>query len=249
MKKRLLPGLSLAVVLSSAGLFSAVEAQEPERSQRWNPDWEPPRTAWGHPDLQGNWSNATLTRFERRRGAGPVYTWEEVDRIEGGEQMRVQAGFESSEPGRPVLEVGRNVGSYNQIYFDRGDRVAVVNGEPRTSLITFPSDGRIPPLSPEGRTRKQEYDDFRSQFGRYDHPELRPLAERCVVYYASSPTGVLGPPMTPTQGYNNNFTIVQNADHVVIRSEMIHDIRIVRLGEPVPLPDHIRPWFGDSWGH
>ena len=127
--------------------------------------------------------------------------------------------------------------------------MAVVNGEPRTSLITFPSDGRIPALSPEGQARKQEYDDFRSQFGRYDHPELRPLAERCVVYYASSPTGVLGPPMTPTQGYNNNFTIVQNADHVVIRSEMIHDIRIVRLGEPVPPPDHIRLWFGDSWGH
>ena len=59
----------------------------------------------------------------------------------------------------------------------------------------------------------------------------------------------MGPPMTPTQGYNNNFTIVQNVDHVVIRSEMIHDIRIIRLGEPDPLPGHIRPWFGDSWGH
>ena len=247
MKKTLLFGLSLTIVLSSASLFSTIEAQEPERPQKWDPNWEPPRTAWGHPDLQGNWSNATLTRFERRQGVDPVYTWEEVDRIEGREQTRVQRGFESSDPDRPPLQAG-NVGAYNQIYFDRGDRVAVVNGEPRTSLITFPSDGRIPALSSEGQARKQEYDDFRSQFGRYDHPELRPLAERCVVYYASSPTGVLGPPMTPTQGYNNNFTIVQNADHVVIRSEMIHDIRIVRLGEPAPPPDHIRLWFGDSWG-
>ncbi|HCK35272.1 MAG TPA: hypothetical protein DHW20_08905, partial [Gemmatimonadetes bacterium] len=224
MKKTLLFGLSLTIVLSSASLFSSSEAQEPERPQKWDPNWEPPRTAWGHPDLQGNWSNATLTRFERRQGVDPVYTWEEVDRIEGREQTRVQRGFESSDPDRPPLQAG-NVGAYNQIYFDRGDRVAVVNGEPRTSLITFPSDGRIPALSLEGQTRKQEYDDFRSQFGRYDHPELRPLAERCVVYYASSPTGVLGPPMTPTQGYNNNFTIIQNTDHVVIRSEMIHDIR------------------------
>jgi hypothetical protein len=54
--------------------------------------------------------------------------------------------------------------------------------------------------------------------------------------------------MTPTRGYNNNFTIVQNADHVLIMSEMIHDVRIIRLGEPNRLPAHVRPWFGDSWG-
>ena len=186
MKKTLLFVLGLMIVLSSANLFSPIEAQELERSQKWDLNWEPPRTAWGHPDLQGNWSNATLTRFERRQGVDPVYTWEEVDRIEGREQTRVQRGFESRDPDRPPLQAG-NVGAYNQIYFDRGDRLAVVNGEPRTSLITFPSDGRIPALSSEGQTRKQEYDDFRSQFGRYDHPELRPLAERCVVYYASSP--------------------------------------------------------------
>ena len=55
--------------------------------------------------------------------------------------------------------------------------------------------------------------------------------------------------MTPTRGYNNNFMIVQDADHVVIMSEMIHDVRIIRLGEPVRLPANVRPWFGDSWGH
>jgi hypothetical protein len=54
--------------------------------------------------------------------------------------------------------------------------------------------------------------------------------------------------MSPTGGYNNNVTIIQNGDHVVIRSEMIHDVRIIRLGERQPLPDGIRPWFGDSWG-
>jgi hypothetical protein len=68
MKKTLLFGLSVTIVLSSSNLFSSIEAQEPERSQKWDPNWEPPRTAWGHPDLQGNWSNATLTRFERRQG-------------------------------------------------------------------------------------------------------------------------------------------------------------------------------------
>jgi len=55
--------------------------------------------------------------------------------------------------------------------------------------------------------------------------------------------------MSPTRGYNNNFTIVQNADHVLIRSEMIHDVRIIRLGEPHPQPPEVRTWFGESWGH
>ncbi len=49
-------------------------------------------------------------------------------------------------------------------------------------------------------------------------------------------------------GYNHNYTIVQNADHVLILAEQIHDTRIIRIGEPDPLPEHIRPWFGDSWG-
>lgn len=209
--------------------------------------WIPPRTEHGQPDLQGNWTNASLTRLQRPAGLGPVYTPEDVAAIERGERERVERGYQPSDPNRPAPEPG-NVGDYNEVFFDRGDGVAVVNGEPRTSFITFPADGRVPRLSPEGQQRKQAYDAFRARFGEYDHPELRPLVDRCIVYYASSPTGVLGPPMSPTGGYNNNLTIVQNADHVVVRAEMIHDIRIVRLGEPKPLPDHMRPWFGDSWG-
>ncbi len=243
---RLVAALCFAVV--STGLFS-VEAQDPERSRGWDPDFEPPRTSWGHPDLQGNWSNATLTRLERRPGLGRAYSWAQADSIVAAEQSRVQAGFEPSDPNRPVLEAANDPGSYNQVYFDRGNGPAIVNGEPRTSFITFPSDGRIPELSPEGLRRKQEYQEFWSSFGEFDHPELRPLAERCVVYYASSPTGTMGPPMTPTGGYNNNFVVVQNVDHVLIHAEMIHDVRIIRLGEPDLLPGHVRPWFGDSWGH
>jgi hypothetical protein len=54
--------------------------------------------------------------------------------------------------------------------------------------------------------------------------------------------------MTPNTAYNNNYTIVQNADHVMILAEMVHDVRIIRLGEPRPLSKDNRPWFGDSWG-
>jgi len=54
--------------------------------------------------------------------------------------------------------------------------------------------------------------------------------------------------MLPTTGYNSNYTIVQTPDHVLIMTEMVHDARIIRIGDGPRLPPHIRPWFGDSWG-
>ena len=110
--------------------------------------------------------------------------------------------------------------------------------------MTRPSNGRRPALTPEGERRIEENQALRDQFGQYDHPELRPLGERCLTSFGSS----AGPPMIPNSAYNNNYTIVQIADHVMILAEMVHDLRIIRLGEPKPLSSDIRPWFGDSWG-
>ena len=247
--------LLLAVLCATAapGVVSTASAQARRASDTGK--WEVPRTPEGHPDLQGNWSNATLTPFEREEGKGPLFTWEEVEEIERpGDGCPANPGTVAC--GRPDNQGDGSLSNerrlsgaeYNEVYWDRGSRVATVDGEPRTSLITFPSNGRIPALTPEGQRRKQEYHEFRSRFGQYDHPELRPLAERCIVYYASSPTATLGPPMTPSGGYNNNIRVIQTADYVVIHGEMIHDTRIIRLGEPNRLPAHVRPWFGDSWG-
>jgi len=212
--------------------------------------WVHPTTEYGQPDIQGNWTNATLTTFERGRGLGRAYTEAEAARIEGREQSAVAAGLAASDAGREPPPVTGSIGeSYNQIYYDRGDQLARVDGEVRTSLITYPADGRIPTLTTEGQQRKRAYEAQRARFGEFDHPELRPLAERCIVFFGSSSNSVMGPPMTPTRGYNNNFTVVQNASYVMIQSEMIHDVRIVRLGDPDRLPPDVRPWFGDSWGH
>ncbi len=103
---------------------------------------------------------------------------------------------------------------YNEVYWERGSRVAIVDGEPRTSLVTNPANGCRPALTPEGERRVKEYEDFRDQFGLYDHPELRPFAERCILFGSPS-----GPPMIPVGAYNSNYTIVQTADHVMIMSE------------------------------
>jgi hypothetical protein len=109
----------------------------------------------------------------------------------------------------------------------------------------MPANGRIPPRTPEARQRAAESRELRSQFGLYDHPEVRPVAERCLISFGSN----AGPPMLPNGWYNNNYTIVQTADHVMIMAEMVHDVRIIKMGDGPRLPPHIRPWLGDSWGH
>ena len=117
-------------------------------------------------------------------------------------------------------------------------------GEPRTSLVVDPQNGRVPPLSEEGRERLAGRRRFIRQFGSFDNPENRPLAERCIMSFGPN----AGPPMLPNYFYNNNYTIVQTPDRIMIMTEMVHDVRIIRLGEPKRMPKHIRPWMGDSWG-
>ncbi len=228
-------GLCLATV--AAALLSPAAAQQ----------WVMPRTPDGHPDLQGNWTNVTLTPFQRAANQeSPVFTAEEVARREQGAQTRLVSGAQPSDPDRPPPEPKNIISaadSYNNVYFETGTGVAVINGEYRASLITNPSNGRRPPRTPEAQERLRERREFLSQFDQFDNPENRSLIERCFLF-----AGNAGPPMIPQNAYNNNYTIVQTADYVVIHPEVIHDTRIIRMGEPDPLPDHIRPWLGDSWG-
>jgi hypothetical protein len=202
-----------------------------------------PRTPDGHPDLSGNWTNATLTPFERRRGQGPVLTPEEAADREAREAAAMRDGASPSDPDRGVLDAGGNIGSYNSVFWSRGERVAVVNGEARSSLLTIPADGRIPALTAAGERRLAEYRAFVGQFGEADNPENRPNVERCILSRS-----LAGPPMTPNQVYNNNYTIVQTADHVVIMAEMINDVRVIPLGERRRPPADVRLWMGSSWG-
>ena len=240
MSSRILIALLCATV--APGVVSTVAAQ----NRGPDAEWEIPRTPDGRPDLQGTWTNQSLTPIQRGRNQESlVYTPEQVAQIEQGYVDRFIRGSQPSDPDRPAPPTGQGVGTYNNIYFETGNRVSVVNGEPRTSLITVPSNGRIPALTPEAQARRAERRESRSQFAQYDHPEMRPLAERCLTSYGSP----AGPPMLPNGGYNSNYIIVQTPDYVMIMTEMVHDTRIIRMGDGPRLPAHIRPWMGDSWGH
>ena len=196
------PGLTvLAATLAlsfgpSLLAFSPLRAQQPERPST---NWTMPRTPAGHPDLQGNWTNATVTPIQRPEGQGPVFTREEVARIEGRVLESRAEGYADSDPDREAPPVGGvftgnarfdaatgGTGGYNAFYIDAGERVAIFNGEPRTSLIVDPPDGRVPELSEEGRERVTERRRLAQRFGAYDNPENRPLGERCIMSFGSN---------------------------------------------------------------
>ena len=196
-------------------------------------------------------SRRSSGRRASRRRCPPTW-WRRSRRAS---QDRIERLAAPSDPNRPAPPQGGdgstgaagNVGGYNNFWIDAGERVAIVNGEYRTSLIVDPPDGRVPALTdaaprPPGRARQARP----AQFGRaYDNPENRPLAERCIASFGSN----AGPPMLPNYFYNNNYTIVQTRDHVMIMTEMVHDARIIRLGKDRQrLPASVRPWWGDSIG-
>jgi hypothetical protein len=242
------PALAAALV-AGGWLLTPVLAQAPAGIAK---PWTLPRTPDGHPDLQGNWTNATLTPIDRPNGQPAVLTAEQVARMEKGMADRVERLARPSDPNRPAPPQGGdgstgaagNVGGYNNFWIDPGDRVARYNGEYRSSIIVDPADGRVPPLTEAARLRQAERAKRAGQFGQYDNPENRPLAERCIMSFGSN----AGPPMLPNYFYNNNYTIVQTKDHVLVMTEMVHDARIIRLNGSAHAPGRYRPWMGDSVG-
>ncbi|MDP3739080.1 MAG: hypothetical protein Q8R02_16925 [Hyphomonadaceae bacterium] len=116
-----------------------------------------------------------------------------------------------------------------------------VNGQPRTSFITNPSNGRVPPLKP-GAEPDPRYYTLKPGEKVTDGPELQAVDDRCILPIGSN----AGPVMLPLPN-NSNYQIVQTKDYVVILVEMIHDARIVRLNSR-HRTDGQRPYLGDSIG-
>ena len=194
-----------------------------------------PRTPWGDPDLQGTYTNKTITPLERPEALGDkaFLTDEEIAEQE---QARVQRNQDLLEAPPRRTVAGGNVGGYNNFWLDGGTRPTS-----RTSLIVDPPNGRLPARTADAAGRKAAHDEAYPVEGPFDSWEDLELNDRCLVWSA-------GPPMLPS-AYNNNFIVLQTPDHVVIYAEMIHDTRIIPIDGRGHAPGAIRQWHGDARGH
>ena len=222
----------------------------------WQPASAAPRTSDGRPDLEGTWTNASLTRLERpaEYANRAVLTPREVGALESKNRELVALGNKPTDPNATVKDLpadcsgGRgNNCNYNAAWTDPGTTVMRVHGEPRSSFITFPDNGRLPAYTPaaiaNGAAVRRYGPPLPAGLSQNDNPETRALGERCLTSFGYS----AGPVMLPLL-YNNTYQIVQGQDTVAIVVEMVHDVRVIHLNAP-HRSDGLRPWFGDSIGH
>jgi hypothetical protein len=242
--KRLLAAL-VAVGLAAVSLAA----------QSAGSSWQVPRTPDGHPDLQGVWSNNSVTPMTRPaqwKGKTSL-TDAEVNELKGLVAKYVDQGGDAvfgnfvqialnmkEKGGYDQISYDPTTGNYNQFWM--ADR----DWDNRTSLITDPADGQMPALTPAAQARRAAgrgngpvvVGSETGPRGRADGPEDRPLSERCISY---------GAPRTGT-GYNSYVQIIQSPESVVVLQEMIHDARVVPMDGKPHLPASVRQLHGDPRG-
>ena len=262
MRNRFVPSMGALAIMGL--LLSTVIPAAAQTAKAAAKTYSPRRMPDGHPDLQGTYDLATITPVERPAGSKLLLTQEEALKLEtarAAQRERADQPIDANRTAPPKGGDGSrgaagNVGGYNSGWLDPGSTFTIVNGEKRASLIIDPPEGRVPPLTPEGRQRMaalisrptsdaQESNDpgLETAPGAYDDPERRPLGERCLLGFGSTS----GPPALPDYFYNNLHQIVQTPDAVMILTEMVHDARIVRMNAQ-HLPPTFRRWMGDSVG-
>jgi hypothetical protein len=209
--------------------------------------WTLPRTADGRSDLQGVWSNNIATPLERplELAGRPYLTEQEVAALKKksaelfaggnsdaafGDQLfaTVLANVNGTKAGFTSTDGG--TGDYNSVWLSERD------WDNRTSLITDPSDGRLPPRTSEAQAKQAATAATRNRLPA--GPEDRSLSERCITFGAPR----LG------AAYQSYFQIVQSAKAVVIEMETIHDARVIPIDGSPHLPPYIRTYLGDPRG-
>ena len=234
-------GLLVLAMVSLAGVAVAGQtsgtAEEP---------WTMPRTPDGRPDLQGVWANNSATPLERPAtfAGKATLTEEEVAALtEAAGRLFGAAGDAAFGDGvfqaalanlEETTSRDGGTGNYSSVWMVERDF------DNRTSLITDPEDGKVPAMTPEGQQRP------RAVLGRMlqspSGPEDLIPQVRCITYGLPRVGGIVD------AGYNSYYQIFQTSNYVVILAEMIHDVRIIPLGDRPHVRDQIRQWHGDSRG-
>ena len=217
--------LTSFVVAPTAAQAPKAPAKAPAAAARWTP----PRTPWGHPDLQGAWTSDSARGIPTQRpeqfAGRAVLTDQEFAEREKRDAQTIENALKAS-----GAQTGGRDGAWRGSQSFR-----------QASLLVDPADGRMPPITPEAEKRRAGRD--RGSFGNgpFDGPEDFTLYDRCIT------RGIVGG-VLPVP-YGNGNMILQTPDAFVISYEMIHDTRIIPLDGRPHIGQGIRQYLGDSRGH
>ena len=189
-----------------------------------DPDWEAPRTSWGHPSLEGVWTSDDMRSVPMSRPA----------QFGMRESLTEEEFYDRASQDQGARDEAVNVGSFLQHEYG-------VRTFGYTSLIIDPPDGRMPPLTEAGEAIAAARTRGTYGPGPFDSFEDFSLYDRCIT---RGPIGSVLPAI-----YGNGVRITQSPEHVTVTSEMIHETRIVHLGGTPRLDEEIRQLVGSSRGH
>lgn len=208
-------------------------------------EYQVPLTEYGHPDLQGLWTDRSRTPLERPANLGDkrAYTEAEIAEVVGRAEAIANRASQPLDPDRGAPPLGETITNQPDVNFNGFVTSYVpVDGEYLTSRIIEPADGRLPYKD------DVPMDIFATRaaagLGEYDGPENRPANERCLGIPGQLPLMV---PL-PIDGPWRNMQIVQNENYVLIYGEYHVTARVVRLNS-----EHIEPafpkFYGDAIGY
>ena len=227
---------SIVALLVLISFATAIQAQRAASSN--GSSWTAPRTPWGDPDLQGNYTNKyeTSTPFERPK----EFEGRRMEDITAHELAAAVARRQEDTLARAKFFGGDPAGLIGNSAEFR-DIYEITKGS-RPWFVIDPQDGKIPPILPEARTRIANAARTGSfGTGPFNSHEDFSLWDRCI-------TRGLPGSMLPGQ-YGNSYEIVQGPGFVAIRYEMVHDTRVIPIGNAPRAGSSIRSDMGVPRGH
>ena len=235
---RMLGALAIGVALVGlvvVPLDGQTKAAAPGGGKTGGKTYSPPKTAWGDPDLQGNFTNKDESGIPFERPS--AFDGKKIDDVEDAELAELNRERAAQTAARAAGIGGADTGAGPTHWYENYN---AKNSRPW--LVVDPADGKIPPLTPEAQARIAAMPANRSSFtdGPFDGPQDFSLYDRCIT------RGLPGSMMPAI--YGNSYQIVQAPGYVAIRYEMIHETRIIPLDGRPHLTPSLRPVMGDARG-